>query len=349
MLPFYKLLIDDDDDTGVNFNAFVDSPAHQKGFIAFNKEALAYSFNDEKRIVTGVMISANTPIYRSDSTFGEHYVLFDEQSITKIKNKFHKQQYNNNVNLMHDANRVQDGVYMVASYQIGGEKNPSVPQVFANQNLQDGTWIASYKVDNDEVWNNVKEGKFMGFSVEGNFFKDLVKIKTNDKMDKKRKTIWELMGLTKAEPVKVVFSKAISTDGVEISYEGELAEGVPVFITTDGEQLPAPEGDYQVTLEDGTVKAISVDANGMISTVADGQAMEDNPETTIQEEVATLMSAFVKDTHERFTAIEKENADLKAEIAKIKEAKDSKFEKTPVIVGSEDKKLTINEILKKKK
>jgi hypothetical protein len=349
MLPFYKLSIDDDDDTGVNFNAFVDSPAHQKGFIAFSKEALAYSFNDEKRIVTGVMISANTPIYRSDSTFGEHYVLFDEQSITKIKNKFHKQQHNNNVNLMHDANRVQDGVYMVASYQIGGDKNPSVPQVFANQNLQDGTWIASYKVDNDEVWNNVKDGKFLGFSVEGNFFKDLVKIKTNDKMSKKTKSIWELMGLTKAEPVKVVFSMAVSTDGVEISYEGELAEGVAVFITTDGTELPAPEGDYQVTLEDGTVKAISVDANGIVMMIADGEVMADDETPTIQEEVATLMSAFVKDTHERFTAIETKNTELVAELAKLKEAKESKFVKTPVIVGGEEKKLTIKDILNKQK
>jgi hypothetical protein len=250
---------------------------------------------------------------------------------------------------MHDANRVQDGVYMVASYQIGGDKNPSVPQVFANQNLQDGTWIASYKVDNDEVWNNVKDGKFLGFSVEGNFFKDLVKIKTNDKMSKKTKSIWELMGLTKAEPVKVVFSMAVSTDGVEISYEGELAEGVAVFITTDGTELPAPEGDYQVTLEDGTVKAISVDANGIVMMIADGEVMADDETPTIQEEVATLMSAFVKDTHERFTAIETKNTELVAELAKLKEAKESKFVKTPVIVGGEEKKLTIKDILNKQK
>ena len=60
MLPIYKLSIDDNSDTGVDYNAFVDSTAHQKGFIAFGKQAINYSFNEEKRIVTGVMISANT-------------------------------------------------------------------------------------------------------------------------------------------------------------------------------------------------------------------------------------------------------------------------------------------------
>ena len=59
-LPFYKIVVNENDETGVDFNAFVDAPAHMKGFIAFN-DAVRYSFNDEKRIVTGVMISTGTP------------------------------------------------------------------------------------------------------------------------------------------------------------------------------------------------------------------------------------------------------------------------------------------------
>ena len=32
-----------------------------------------------------------------------------------------------------------------------------------------GTWMISMKVDNDEVWANVKDGKVKGFSIEGHF------------------------------------------------------------------------------------------------------------------------------------------------------------------------------------
>jgi hypothetical protein len=33
----------------------------------------------------------------------------------------------------------------------------------------EGSWFGSFKVDNEAVWNDVKEGKFKGFSVEGLF------------------------------------------------------------------------------------------------------------------------------------------------------------------------------------
>jgi hypothetical protein len=35
--------------------------------------------------------------------------------------------------------------------------------------LPKGTWMISMKVNNDEVWNDVKEGKVKGFSIEGYF------------------------------------------------------------------------------------------------------------------------------------------------------------------------------------
>jgi hypothetical protein len=32
-----------------------------------------------------------------------------------------------------------------------------------------GTWMISMKVNNDDVWKDVKEGKVKGFSIEGQF------------------------------------------------------------------------------------------------------------------------------------------------------------------------------------
>ena len=113
MIPFYKIVVNEHDDTGVDFNAFVDAPAHMKGFIAFGKDQVRYSFNDEKRIVTGVMISTGTPIYRADEQFGEHYVIFDAPTVDMIRKKFFKQGYNQNVNADHDPNKVIDGATLL--------------------------------------------------------------------------------------------------------------------------------------------------------------------------------------------------------------------------------------------
>ena len=37
------------------------------------------------------------------------------------------------------------------------------------EDVKDGSWFGSFKVENDDVWNMVKEGKVKGFSVEGIF------------------------------------------------------------------------------------------------------------------------------------------------------------------------------------
>ena len=173
MLPFYELVIDESDDTGVDFNAFVLRPAHGKPYFAFNKEQkIQYFFNEEKRIVTGVMMSANTPIYRSNP---DRFVLFKSETIKAIRTKFHKNGFHNNVNEEHNPDLKLDGVNMISSYIVS---HPShIPSQFKAMNLQNGTWIASYKIDNPMVWNKIKKGEFSGYSVEGYFDQKEIKLK----------------------------------------------------------------------------------------------------------------------------------------------------------------------------
>jgi len=175
MLPFYELTIDDSQDTGVDFNAFVLRPAHVKLWTALNEDnKIQYHFNEEKRIVTGVMISANTPIYRSNP---DRFVLFKPKTIHLIRSKFHANKFNDNVNVEHNSDMVLSGVKMVSSYIISDTRQ--LPIHFRGQNLQVGTWIASYKIDNPSVWSRIKKGEFGGFSVEGYFDNKEIKLKTN--------------------------------------------------------------------------------------------------------------------------------------------------------------------------
>ena len=37
------------------------------------------------------------------------------------------------------------------------------------EHIEDGSWFTAYKVENKQVWEDVKAGKFNGFSVEGYF------------------------------------------------------------------------------------------------------------------------------------------------------------------------------------
>lgn len=167
-LPIYKLVIKEDDEkSGVNFVALVDEPAIQTDFFYFNKN-FKFAADAERRIITGPLMIADLPIYRRHAYMGEFYVVFDKTQIERIAMKFMKNGFGDNVNQMHDASRKVDGVYLFESFITDKQRGIQAPTQFGN--VPEGSWFGSYKVDNEDVWNNfIKTGEFKGFSVEGAF------------------------------------------------------------------------------------------------------------------------------------------------------------------------------------
>ena len=128
------------------------------GFNQFNIQ------NPEQRIVTGALMIADLPIYRRDAD-EEYYVTFSAAEIKKIVQRFFKKGYQSRVNVEHST--PVDGVFMFESYIIDREKGIMPPNGF--EEVSDGSWFGSFKVENDKIWEEVKAGTFKGFSVEGLF------------------------------------------------------------------------------------------------------------------------------------------------------------------------------------
>lgn len=123
--------------------------------------------DEEQRIISGPLMLADTPIYRNDAIRGEYYVVFSADTIKQIAQKFFKKGYQNNVNLMHNSGDVQEGLTMFESWIV--DKKRGIQPMVGFEDVPDGSWFGSYKVENDEAWNKVKSGEVLGFSVEGNF------------------------------------------------------------------------------------------------------------------------------------------------------------------------------------
>lgn len=164
-LPLYRLVITDNEEgeEEVDYVALVEYPAIQKNFIAFNNR-LKFVANEEQRVVSGPLMIADLPIYRRDDE-GEYYVLFTADEIKKIVQRFFKKGYQAKVNIEHD--KAIDGVYMFESYIIDRQRGITPPKGF--EDIADGSWFGSFKVENDNIWQEVKAGTFKGFSVEGLF------------------------------------------------------------------------------------------------------------------------------------------------------------------------------------
>jgi hypothetical protein len=168
-LPIYQLEISDDlnDDVEVDFVALVDRPAIERDFLMF-KEAKANFIiqSEDRRIVSGALMLADTPIYRNDQN-GEYYVTFTKDTIEKIAQKFFKKGYQSNVNLMHDEALAVEGVTMYESFIVDSSRGVMAMKGF--EDAPEGSWFGSFKVENESVWNKIKSGEFKGFSVEGIF------------------------------------------------------------------------------------------------------------------------------------------------------------------------------------
>jgi len=79
---------------------------------------------------------------------------------------------------MHDNNLQAKGVYVIESLIIDSKRGTKAPDGF--EDAPDGSWFGSMRVENDEVWQMVKDGTFKGFSVEGMFGQDkTIKYPTN--------------------------------------------------------------------------------------------------------------------------------------------------------------------------
>lgn len=156
-------------DTGLLFISLVESPATDLDWIAFSKETEKLQFFDEEQhIIKGVVMEAGKPIYRHSPKYGEYYVIFDADTIKALMLKASKAAKLNSIDIEHNENPIT-GVYIVESYLIDRNKGIN-PTEFANVN--DFSWVASYKVENDELWQKIKSGELNGFSISGIF--DLV-------------------------------------------------------------------------------------------------------------------------------------------------------------------------------
>jgi hypothetical protein len=162
-----ELIIDDEDpQSGVDAYSVVYSPAIEESFLALNKHEVELKEVDtEKKILMGAALVPNKQIYRRNAKNEEYYIYFSSETIRKASELFLMRSKQNNATYEHEKKLT--GLSVVESWIIEDEeKDKSKLYGF---DLPKGTWMISVKVNNEEVWNDVKEGKVKGFSIEGYF------------------------------------------------------------------------------------------------------------------------------------------------------------------------------------
>lgn len=129
-----------------------------------------FATDDEQRTVIGPAMIAGQKIFRKDGKGNPYYVYFSSETIKMIAEKYMRNKYTDNNDLMHDGKAVRD-VYVVESWIKETEEDKST--AYGYDSIPVGSWFIRMKVaktpTGDKVWQQIKEGKLNGFSVSGWF------------------------------------------------------------------------------------------------------------------------------------------------------------------------------------
>ena len=153
--------IDFTDESIWNSISIVDFPAIEKDFVKLSKQSeVKFSINEEKRDIMGPVIIKDQLIYRNDER-GEYYIKFSADTIKKMAIAFFQRDAQNNGNVMHSVD--VPGVTFYQSFIKDSAKGLS-PEGF--EDVPDGSWFVTAHIENDEVWNLIRNRDLRGFSID---------------------------------------------------------------------------------------------------------------------------------------------------------------------------------------
>jgi len=158
-----ELTIKDESEDGVFAISLVDSPAIEENFVMLSSQEVELKILDEeKRIVVGFALVPEKRIYRKvkDKEFN---IFFTKETIAKSSELFMKKLNLNKFTTEHE-NEVQ-GINVIESWIVEDAKNDK--SNIYNLGAKGGEWVVMSKIYNDDIWNDIKEGKFKGYSIEG--------------------------------------------------------------------------------------------------------------------------------------------------------------------------------------
>lgn len=167
-LDVFYISIDDSDESGMDAISLVKEGAVQSNFLCFEeqKPVQLNFYQEDKRLITGVVARADYPIYRRNGDY-EYYVVFTKEVIEKMVKKYAKQGLFNSVNFDHNNYAFVKDAYMVESFMIDRE-NGINPSQFSE--IEDHSWICTFWIEDDLLWDEIKNNdNFNAFSLQGLF------------------------------------------------------------------------------------------------------------------------------------------------------------------------------------
>jgi hypothetical protein len=161
---------DDNQELAIDAISLVSAPAIEQDFVFMKKKEKSNltlaKVDEEKRMLISPALIPNKNIIRYDAnTDSEYYVWFSKETVRKASELYLK--HNNHHKATYEHQERVSGVLTVESWIIEDPKMDKA-NIYGFQ-LKKGTWMVKMKIDNEELWQDIKSKKIRGLSIEGYF------------------------------------------------------------------------------------------------------------------------------------------------------------------------------------
>lgn len=175
--------------------SLVKNPALELTLVKFSEEVETplYFANEEKREIFSVAMSPDKLIYRNNVNGEPANVFYTAETIEKFQQNYFRTNANSGTNIDH-AEFNTEGVFPFESWIVANPENDKSNEL--GLVTKKGDLVMGFKVDNDEVWKQCKEGNLDGLSIEGKVkFKEVSNNNTNINMntEKTPQNLWDTM------------------------------------------------------------------------------------------------------------------------------------------------------------
>lgn len=234
----------------------VKNPAVESDFQFFSEQKIEkfVGVEGERRMIYGCALRPDFPIYRNDGE-EEYYLEFSKEAIDKISKNYFKMGFQTNWTEAHKDE--VEGLTITESWIKESMTMDKSVALGLDADLPIGTWFIGCYCENDDIWTKVKEGSYLGFSIEAligveEFEKQVEELNDNN-MDIKtdEMSFWNKLKEVMSE---VFTSTSLSANKEEELYEDINEQKTEVIETELEEQEPVTETAVETVTEEPVVE-----------------------------------------------------------------------------------------------
>lgn len=311
--------------------SLVECPAIESNFVYLSEEKPIQVCleQDEKHMVFGAVLIPDKPIYRYNQE-EEYYLRFPKETIEVLAHDYLQNDNIYSFTQQHKDNA--DGVSIIESWVKTSENDKSVDY---GLDVPIGSWIIGAKIDNEEIWQGIKDGSMKGFSVESflNFDEIMMNKQENKMTEEKLETIEvnESFWMRIAEIIK----NALKNPEVP-ELEAQVTSAQVIDEIKDEVEVDEVKED-EVFVDEMPTDETQVSVSGEPEVIAEEVVEEVVTEAPTQEEAKEDLQVVIDELNKRIDELNAKISELELQNQKLSKQPSAKPVNVKGLIGGDNK------------